>query len=892
MVSSDNPYVGPRPFSQTDADRFFGREREARDLTALVISQRLTLFYAQSGAGKSSLLNARVIPALRSEGFVVLPVGRVGGAPQKDVTAVANIFVYNLAASILQSGPADAQRDPLTDLALSHFLAGLTSDDGGATWRFDGAEVDAPADGAGAVYSGPPTVLVIDQFEELLAYYPERWEDRADFFRQLDAALREDPRLWVVLTLREDYVASLDPYIPLVESRLRARYFMPRMGVDAALAAVRKPAEQAGRTFAPGVAEWLVDNLRLVRAQTGHGAVAPGEFVEPVQLQVVCYQWWASLPPDVATMELAYVEQVAQGAAIATFVDRALADFYERVLAEALALHRGQVTDQELRAWFSDELITEARTRGLLFQGETRTGSVPNAVVRDLETRFLVRAVARAGGLWYELVHDRLVEPILAANRARQTPLRSDAEAWLAAGRVAQKLYGGRQLWEAAPLLETHAADLSALEQEFLRASVEADAQRQRELAAAQALAEEQWRRAEEQTAYAAQLRRRNRWFAVALAVAVMLLAAAVFFFVQSQQNAAQARSAEAEAQANLAVAEMAKATAQANADLATDQLQALAGEQLLAAAKQYKADLDATNAISSFTAAATYPKLKLDLSAEISDTLRYVATQLVQEGEALARQGDREGAAVKFQAAFDLKPPPDTPVYVWIEDGEFVMGSTDEDSLASDNEKPAHRVQLDGYWIQRTEVTNEQYKRCVDAGACTMPYSIFWDKPRSAKLPVVFVDWEQANTYAAWVGGRLPTEAEWELACRSDDGRIYPWGDEPPALGLLNYDYQVGGSTDVSSYPSGVHGLYDMAGNVAEWTADWYADDYYRQLADAIGDAAAVDPNGPTMGEYRTLRGGSWGYGNHIVRCAGRLDADPGSGNDDVGFRVLSPGF
>ena len=111
MTSSGNPYVGPRPFSQADAGRFFGREREARDLTALVVSQRLTLFYAQSGAGKSSLLNARIIPTLRGEGFVVLPVGRVGGALPEDVTDVANIFVYNLAESILQSGPAGASPD-------------------------------------------------------------------------------------------------------------------------------------------------------------------------------------------------------------------------------------------------------------------------------------------------------------------------------------------------------------------------------------------------------------------------------------------------------------------------------------------------------------------------------------------------------------------------------------------------------------------------------------------------------------------------------------------------------------------------------------------------------------------------------------------------------------
>ena len=400
----------------------------------------------------------------------------------------------------------------------------------------------------------PSTVLVVDQFEEIVTNFPERWEDRAGFFRQLDAALAADPRLWVVLTLREDFVAALDPYLPLVERWGRGRYYMQRMGVKAALEAVREPAQWAGRTFAPGVAEWLVDNLRLVRAQGGEGAVVPGEFVEPVQLQVVCYQWWESLPAEgVATIELDSVERMVKGNAVATFVDQALADFYERVLAEVLALHPGQVTEQELRAWFSGELITEAGTRGLVYRSQERTGSLPNAVVHDLEARFLVRAIVRAGGVWYELVHDRFVQPIVWANQAKQTPLRAHAEAWAAAGRSAQKLYGGQQLWEAANLLETQPEALSRLEREFITAGVVEDARRQRELAGAQALAEEQRRRAEEQAAFArdqaataVKLRRRNQWFAGALAVALLLLVAAVFFFCDRRKptlaNGAESR--------------------------------------------------------------------------------------------------------------------------------------------------------------------------------------------------------------------------------------------------------------------------------------------------------------------------------------------------------------
>ncbi len=130
-----NPYVGPRSFTAAEADRYFGREREARELKALVISQRLTLFYAQSGAGKSSLLNTRLIPGLQADGFYVLPVGRVGGALPEGMEDVRNVFAYNLMDSLDMSQQADP--GALAHLDLTRFLACMTSDDDGASWYFD-----------------------------------------------------------------------------------------------------------------------------------------------------------------------------------------------------------------------------------------------------------------------------------------------------------------------------------------------------------------------------------------------------------------------------------------------------------------------------------------------------------------------------------------------------------------------------------------------------------------------------------------------------------------------------------------------------------------------------------------------------------------------------------
>ena len=227
-----NPYVGPRTFSYEQRDLFFGREREARDLLARVLSERLLLFYAQSGAGKSSLLHTRLIPQLREEkGFAVLPVGRVGGDLPAGLADVDNIYAFNLMTSI------DQGDDPASfvHLSLSDFLAHLVLKEG-ERWLYDAAAVPVPASGSQA---GQHYALIVDQFEEIVTAHPARWHEREGFFRQLDQAMQADPNLWAVLTLREDYVAALDPYAPFMADRLRGRFYMERMGVDAALDAAR-----------------------------------------------------------------------------------------------------------------------------------------------------------------------------------------------------------------------------------------------------------------------------------------------------------------------------------------------------------------------------------------------------------------------------------------------------------------------------------------------------------------------------------------------------------------------------------------------------------------------------------------------------------------------------
>jgi formylglycine-generating enzyme required for sulfatase activity len=229
----------------------------------------------------------------------------------------------------------------------------------------------------------------------------------------------------------------------------------------------------------------------------------------------------------------------------------------------------------------------------------------------------------------------------------------------------------------------------------------------------------------------------------------------------------------------------------------------------------------------------------------------------------------------------------------VYVPEGKFTMGS---ESVFPD-ERPVHAVYLDGFWIDRTEVTNAQYRRCVEAGVCNPPLEIesafvvtldtCFDRPICANYPVVSVTWYDAQTYCRWVGKRLPTEAEWEKAARGTDGWIYPWGNEFDQTRLLSSIEGWGthtGELDVGLHPSGAspYGALDMAGNVWEWVADWYDDAYYQQ-------SPYYNPLGPDSGTHKVVRGGAWESRSAHVRCARRDLLHPDWHYGEVGFRCVA---
>jgi formylglycine-generating enzyme required for sulfatase activity len=224
-----------------------------------------------------------------------------------------------------------------------------------------------------------------------------------------------------------------------------------------------------------------------------------------------------------------------------------------------------------------------------------------------------------------------------------------------------------------------------------------------------------------------------------------------------------------------------------------------------------------------------------------------------------------------------------DSMVSVYVPAGVFLMGSAATDKDAADDEKPQHKITLEGYWIDKTEVTNVMYKKCVDSGSCGKPGCSHYGDSQYDDHPVVCVDWSLANAYCKWVGGRLPTEAEWEKAARGTDGRIYPWGNDPPSNELFNYDNNIRGTTVVGNFPKGAspYGLLDMAGNVWEWVNDWYGEMYYW-------NSPRSKPQGPSYGRTRVMRGGSWDYRSWFARSASRSGVNPVISSDNHGFRCV----
>lgn len=228
-------------------------------------------------------------------------------------------------------------------------------------------------------------------------------------------------------------------------------------------------------------------------------------------------------------------------------------------------------------------------------------------------------------------------------------------------------------------------------------------------------------------------------------------------------------------------------------------------------------------------------------------------------------------------------------PGMAFIPGGEYLRGRSH--SLPDENlkwwptvmkdDRPVRPIGVDAFYLDEREVTNGQYAAFVTATRHRPPYNWPGGKIAEGKgnLPVVDVDWADAAAYAKWAGKRLPTEAEWERACRGPfEKATYPWGNRKPTAADARFN-AVDGPAPVGKCKANDFGLYDMAGNVWEWCSDWYEKDYYSRAPDR-------NPKGPDRGMYRVLRGGSWADIEKYLTCAYRSWVRPSERSPNIGFR------
>jgi Novel STAND NTPase 1 len=395
-----NPYVGPRAFRV--GEKLPAREREQRELTDLLIAERIVLLHSPAGAGKTSLIQAGVVPLLQNkhvgrtgstESFNPLPL-RVKTPPPADPT-VHNRYVYSAALDLLR----DHDPQELASLTFPEVLRRVRQQ-----------------------LSGPP-VLIFDQFEEILTLDPADRDGQEVFFQELGSALA-DGDIWALFSMREDYLGGLDPFLQYLPDYLQVRYRLDFLDTSAAEAAIQEPAGDQAVTFTDEATESLLRRLTTVKVQRPGTGVEEiqAPYVVPFQLQVICRRLWKSLAEEKGD---AFSSIDVDDIGSYDDISSSLRDYYADTVREVASQEEEEplIREWEIRDWFERQLITEQH-----FRSQTQTNPVsreayPGQVREALEDAFIIRSDTRAGATWYELSHDNLIEPILESNKmARQRP--------------------------------------------------------------------------------------------------------------------------------------------------------------------------------------------------------------------------------------------------------------------------------------------------------------------------------------------------------------------------------------------------------------------------------------------------------------------------------------
>jgi tetratricopeptide (TPR) repeat protein len=369
----DTPYPGSRPFQQADQDRFFGRSTESKALADFWHDNRIVLVAGPVGCGKTSLLHAGVLPILTQQRARVLPPGRLSYGATFPTVALPEHNPYTFA--LLRSWSPGEAPTRLVDLTVRDFV-----------------EAHAPP-GSGPLYAA------IDQVDELPADPGPRLDQRDRFLAELADAVEAEPRLHLLLLARDDAADLISAKLPMA-----GRFDLTALTRVAAIEAVVGPAAGAGRPFADEAAEKLVTDLQTSRIVVANGVErhVHSDQVQPALLQAVCARLWKSLPP---TDHVTVRDVRLYGEA-----DKALAAYCGQIVASVADDFDRPVT--WVRNWLLRTFITELGTRGTAYEGVTDTAGAPNEIARALVDSHLLLVAQRSGSRWYELLADRLIQPL------------------------------------------------------------------------------------------------------------------------------------------------------------------------------------------------------------------------------------------------------------------------------------------------------------------------------------------------------------------------------------------------------------------------------------------------------------------------------------------------
>ena len=412
------PFLGPQPFEETDSSFFYGRDREVQEILALILSSSISLVYAKSGLGKTSIFNAKIIPELRKGdyNFQILPVIRfttinaINDLREKS-NDISNIYIFNILRSIIEKSTSKLEnenilKENLEKKRLVDFLN-----------EYKVSQKDESID----QYYIKLKILIFDQFEEFFNIYTyNRFQQQKNFFYQIKDAIDNDPTLRVIFIMREEFIAYLDTFSHILPDGFRRKFRLEPLREKSAINAVEKPLLQAlfieprlkeiiNEIDIKKISHKVVGNLLKTHVQVygGKTEIVIGEFVEPVLLQVVCLKLWEK---DILTRKIKNdIDNIEFGN-----VDNALIDFYDS--AVIAAKENTKTREYDIREWCEKKLITSAGTRSLVYQDTSNTAGMSNKVVDVLQNKYLIRAEERAGSKWFELTHDRLINPIKDSN--------------------------------------------------------------------------------------------------------------------------------------------------------------------------------------------------------------------------------------------------------------------------------------------------------------------------------------------------------------------------------------------------------------------------------------------------------------------------------------------